>query len=109
VSTGGTKRHLEANGVPVRHVHKINEGRPNVVDMIKNSELQLIVNTPSGMVPRQNENVIRSEAIKHRVLILTTLSAARAAASALQSLRRKDLDVEPLQHYRARLRTRHGG
>jgi len=103
VSTGGTKEHLEENGVRVTMVHKINEGRPNVVDMIKNRELQMIINTPSGMIPRQNENVIRTEAIKQRIPIMTTLSGARAAVQALQSLQKHELRVYPLQHYRARL------
>jgi carbamoyl-phosphate synthase large subunit len=102
-STGGTKRHLEDNGVTVKQVHKINEGRPNVVDLIKNRELQIIINTPSGMVPRQNENVIRTEAIKQGIPIMTTLSGARAAVQALQSLNKHDLQVFPLQHYRARI------
>ena len=103
ISTSGTKRHLEQNGVPVKSVHKINEGRPNVVDMIKNGELHMIVNTPSGMIPRQNENIIRTEAIKHGVPIMTTLSGARAAVQALNSLNKHELTVFPLQHYRDRI------
>lgn len=105
ISTSGTLKMLEENGVPVRHVHKINEGRPNVVDMIKNGELQLIINTPAGIIPRQNENVIRATALKHSVPIMTTLSGARAAVQALQSLRRNPLQVTPLQEYRDRLRS----
>jgi carbamoyl-phosphate synthase large subunit len=105
ISTSGTLKMLEENGVPVRHVHKINEGRPNVVDMIKNDELQLIINTPAGMIPRQNENVIRATALKNGVPIMTTLSGARAAVQALQSLRRNPLTVTPLQEYRERLRS----
>ena len=108
ISTSGTKKILESNGVPVKSVHKINEGRPNVVDMVKNGELQMIINTPSGMVPRQNENVIRTEAIKHGVPIMTTLSGARAAVQALHSLNRYDLRVLPLQHYRDRIHSREG-
>ncbi|MGC9451101.1 MAG: carbamoyl-phosphate synthase large subunit [Oceanipulchritudo sp.] len=108
VSTSGTRKHLEENGVPVKTVHKINEGRPNVVDMIKNRELQMIINTPSGMIPRQNENVIRTEAIKQGIPIMTTLSGARAAVQALQSLNKHDLRVWPLQHYRARIHSRQG-
>jgi len=105
VSTGGTKRHMETNGVTVLHVHKINEGRPNVVDMIKNGELKMIINTPSGMIPRQNENVIRSEAMKHNIPIMTTLSGAKAAVLALQSMRKHTMTVNPLQSYRKRVHT----
>jgi carbamoyl-phosphate synthase large subunit len=103
VSTGGTQKLLEANGVRAAHVFKINEGRPNVVDMIKNRELSMIINTPSGMIPRQNENVIRTEAIKQGIPIMTTLSGARAAVQALHSLNRHELRVLPLQHYRDRI------
>jgi len=106
VSTAGTQKHLEENGVPVKHVHKINEGRPNVVDMVKNRELDMIINTPSGMVPRQNENVIRTEAIKHGIPIMTTLSGARAAVQALNSLNKLPFKVVPLQHYRDRIHSR---
>ncbi|HSH10024.1 MAG TPA: carbamoyl phosphate synthase large subunit, partial [Oceanipulchritudo sp.] len=106
VSTSGTQKMLEQNGVPVKGVHKVNEGRPNVIDMIKNRELQMIINTPSGMIPRQNENVIRTDAIKHGIPIMTTLSGARAAVLALQSLNKHDLKVFPLQHYRARIHSR---
>jgi carbamoyl-phosphate synthase large subunit len=107
-STGGTRVVLENNGIQAKAVNKVNEGRPNVVDLIKNRELQMIINTPSGMVPRQNENVIRTEAIKHGVPIMTTLSGARAAVQALQSLRKHSLEVLPLQHYRDRLHPRDG-
>ncbi len=108
VSTSGTQKYLEEQGIPVKMVHKINEGRPNVVDMIKNRELQMIINTPSGMIPRQNENVIRTQAIKHSIPILTTLSGARAAVQALQSLNKHDLSVFPLQHYRDRIHSNRG-
>ncbi|HKJ89784.1 MAG TPA: ATP-grasp domain-containing protein, partial [Oceanipulchritudo sp.] len=106
VSTSGTKEHLEENGLEVENVFKINEGRPHVVDMIKNRELCMIINTPSGMVPRQNENVIRSEAIKQGIPIMTTLSGARAAVQALHSLNKHELRVVPLQHYRDRIHSR---
>jgi carbamoyl-phosphate synthase large subunit len=102
-STGGTRKVLEENGVVAKSVNKVNEGRPNVVDLIKNRDLQMIINTPAGMVPRQNENVIRTEAIKHGIPIMTTLSGARAAVQALQSLSKHDLQVVPLQHYRNRI------
>jgi len=105
-STSGTHRHLTENHVPVKSVHKINEGRPNVVDMVKNRELDMIINTPSGMVPRHDENVIRTEAIKHAIPIMTTLSGARAAVLALHSMNQHDLKVFPLQHYRNRIHSK---
>lgn len=99
VSTSGTLRHLTANGVAVRHVHKVNEGRPNVVDLIKNGELHMIINTPEGMIPRQNENVIRTEAMKHGVPIMTTLSGAKTTVLALQAMCNKPVDVNPIQSF----------
>lgn len=104
VSTSGTAQFLKDNDIAVKLVHKIHEGRPNVVDMIKNGDLHLIINTPSGMIPRQNENVIRSEALKHKVPMMTTLSGARTTAFALRSLRDNPVSVQPLQIYRERLR-----
>ncbi|KAF0095852.1 MAG: carbamoyl-phosphate synthase large subunit [Puniceicoccaceae bacterium 5H] len=99
VSTSGTKDILEQNDVQVQAVSKIGEGRPNVVDLIKNGEIAMIINTPSGMIPRRNENTIRTEAIKHKVSIMTTLSGARTAVLALQTLQRKEVEVKPIQHY----------
>ncbi len=104
ISTSGTLEILKANHVPAKHVHKINEGRPNVVDLIKNGDVQMIVNTPSGMIPRLNENTIRAEAMKHGIPIMTTLSGARTTALALVSLRQHKLNVRPIQHYHKRLK-----
>jgi len=99
VSTSGTAQRLVENHVPVKHVHKVNEGRPNVVDMIKNRELQMIINTPSGMIPRQNENIIRTQALKHGIPVMTTLSGAKATLMAIQRLREMPAEVKPLQEY----------
>ncbi len=103
-STAGTARHLRENGVKVTQVYKIHEGRPHVVDLIKNGLIQMIINTPHGMIPRQNENVIRAEGVKHRISIMTTLTGAKMALSALQSLNRKQLSVKSLQEYHAKLK-----
>ena len=103
-STSGTASYLKSHQVPVRTLHKMNEGRPNVVDLIKNGEMQMIINTPHGMIPRKDENLIRSEAVKRNVSIMTTLSGARAAVLALQSLEKKPLEVKPLQEYHRMIR-----
>lgn len=104
VSTTGTLKVLQENNVPARPVHKVNEGRPNVVDLIKNGEIRMIINTPSGMIPRRNENTIRSEAMKHGMPIMTTLSGARTAVLALQSMRRRKISVNSIQSYHQRLK-----
>ncbi len=98
-STSGTAACLRENDIEVTQVHKINEGRPNIVDLIKNGEIAMIINTPHGMIPRQNENVIRSTGVKHGVSIMTTLSGAKAAVLALQSLDKYPLAVKSLQEF----------
>jgi carbamoyl-phosphate synthase large subunit len=99
-STSGTARALEAAGLPVRNLFKLQEGgRPTVVDLLKNGEIQLIINTPFGQIPRQDENTIRSQAILRRVCIITTLSGARAALQGIKAQRTKSVEVRSLQEY----------
>jgi carbamoyl-phosphate synthase large subunit len=98
-STSGTASTLEAAGVPVVRLFKLNEGRPNVLDMLKNGEIQLIINTPSGPVARQDEVRIRTTALYQRVPVMTTLAAAQATLRALRSLKTKTLGVKSLQEY----------
>ncbi|HBR66599.1 MAG TPA: carbamoyl phosphate synthase large subunit, partial [Opitutae bacterium] len=76
IATAGTGKLFKANGIDMKHVCRLSEGRPNVIDLIKNNKVSLIVNTPQGTVPRQNENMIRTEAVKHNICIMTTISAA---------------------------------
>ena len=98
-STSGTASELSNNGVPVKRLFKLAEGRPNVVDLIKNGEMHIIINTPLGMIPRRDENIIRTEAIKHGICIITTMNGAQAATQAIHSLGQKPLSVCPLQDY----------
>ena len=99
-STSGTARVLESNGVIVNKLFKIDEGRPNVVDMIKNGDMDLIINTPStGMIPRRDENIIRTEAILMSVCIVTTISAAITSVESIEALAEKPLVVKSLQEY----------
>ena len=79
LSTSGTAKTLTEQGVPVTRVAKIGEGRPTTVDMIKNGQVQMVVNTPGGMIPRRDENQIRSAAYAHNVCIMTTITGAYAA------------------------------
>ncbi len=101
-STSGTASALEAAGVPVVRLFKLNEGRPNVLDMLKNDEVSLIVNTPAGPVARQDEVRIRTTALYQRVPVMTTLAAAQASLRALRSLKTKPLGVKSLQEYHSR-------
>jgi carbamoyl-phosphate synthase large subunit len=98
-STSGTADTLQENGVAVTRLFKLDEGRPTVVDMIKNDEIQMIINTPSGMVPRRDENVIRSAAYLHGLCIMTTITGAQAALNGIKATREKRLTPRSLQSY----------
>jgi carbamoyl-phosphate synthase large subunit len=98
-STHGTAQSLRAHGIKVQVLFKIDEGRPTVIDMIKNGQIQMIFNTPSGMIPRKDENKIRSAAYAHAVCLMTTITGARAALNGIQALKQKRLGVRPLQKY----------
>ena len=99
VATSGTAKLLKEADIPVTQVHKIAEGRPNVLDKIKNGEIAFIVNTPSGRSPRADEVKIRSGATANRIPITTTLRAAQASIEAMRALKAGELDVKPLQDY----------
>jgi carbamoyl-phosphate synthase large subunit len=100
-STSGTASALEAAGIPVERLFKLTEGRPNVLDMLKNDDVALIINTPSGHVARQDEVRIRTTALYQRVPVMTTLAAAQATLRAIRSLKTKPLGVKSLQEYHA--------
>ncbi len=99
-STGGTAKVLADNGVAVTRLAKIDEGRPTAVDMVKNGQIQLIINTPAGMIPRQDENKIRAAAYAHSVCIMTTLTGARAALQGIKALKSEQIGVKPIQAYK---------
>jgi carbamoyl-phosphate synthase large subunit len=99
-STSGTAKTLADNGVPVKRISKITEGRPNAVDMLKNGQIQLVINTPAGMIPRQDENKIRAAAYSHAVCLMTTITGAFAAVEGIRALRDKTVGVKPIQLYR---------
>ncbi len=100
-ATSGTAAALKAAGIPVQKLFKLNEGRPNALDMIKNGELAMIINTPSGKVAREDEVKIRSTATANRIPIITTLRAATASLEGIRALREHGLSVKTLQEYHA--------
>ncbi len=100
-ATGGTAKVLEDAGVPIKHMFKLQEGRPNVLDLIKNGEMHFIINTPSGQQPRKDEVVIRSAAVAARVATMTTLRGARASADAIRALKVSGYGVKTIQEYHA--------
>ncbi len=99
-STTNTAKVLQAAGLNVQPVYKLNEGRPTCVDMIKNGEIQFVVNTPRGMIPRHDENAIRAAAWMNNVPISTTLTGARAALNGIRAMKQKLVGVRPIQEYR---------
>jgi len=99
LATKGTAEVLRRNGIPVEVVNKMHEGRPHVVDYMKNRQIQLIINTPSGKRPRTDQWSIRSYAVLYNIPLITTMSAARAALHGMESLLRRGMDVQPLQDW----------
>ncbi len=98
-ATSGTAAALTKANVPVEKLFKLTEGRPNALDMLKNGELAMIINTPSGKTAREDEARIRSTASSSRVLVMTTLRAARAGVEGIRALKATGYTVKPLQEW----------
>jgi carbamoyl-phosphate synthase large subunit len=103
-ATNGTCRFLVGQGVQAEPIHKMHEGRPNIVDAIKNGEIQLVINTPSGKLSKHDDSYIRKAAIKYKIPHVTTVAAAVAAARGIQALRAGKAAVKSLQDYHADIR-----
>jgi carbamoyl-phosphate synthase large subunit len=99
-STSGTAKVLADAGVPVKRLAKMLEGRPHAVDLIKNGQIKMVINTPGGMIPRRDENAIRSAAYAHNVCIMTTITGAAAAVEGIRALKERQVGVRPIQQYR---------
>ncbi|MEM1251064.1 MAG: carbamoyl-phosphate synthase large subunit [Cyanobacteria bacterium P01_H01_bin.21] len=99
IATAGTRRVLQSHGLEVSLVYKVHEGRPHVLDAIKNKEIQLILNTPSGATAQEDDRMIRRTALDYKIPTITTLSGARAAIEAIRSLQKETLAVKALQDY----------
>ncbi|HJV21864.1 MAG TPA: hypothetical protein VJ570_04160, partial [Holophagaceae bacterium] len=95
-ATEGTAKHLETVGYKVRRIFKVNEGRPNAVDLLKNGEIQWVINTPLGRDAFYDESAIRKEALRLKIPCLTNMNAALAACEAVETLR-SQLTVRALQ------------
>jgi carbamoylphosphate synthase large subunit/REP element-mobilizing transposase RayT len=99
ISTSGTAEALAKAKIKVTKVFKIHEGRPNVLDRIKNGDINFIINTPSGKIPREHEVVIRNAALAAKIPIMTTVRAALASANGIRSLQKRKVQVRSLQEY----------
>lgn len=97
LATSGTADRLESGGIPVTRMRKIAEGHPNLIDYIKNDDVQLIINTPSGKGARTDEGKIRAIAVQHGIPCITTLTAATAAIGAMEAQRVSPMTVQSLQ------------
>ena len=104
MATGGTKRFLEESGIECEYIKKVHEGRPNIVDGIKNGIINLIVNTPAGKQSEYDDSYIRKNAIKHKVPYITTTSAALAATKGIKDRRNGAYKVKSLQEYHLAIR-----
>ncbi len=97
-ATKGTAKVLINNGIPVQTVFKVGEGRPDIVDRLKNGEIDLVINTPSGKKPKADEVAIRTQSVLHNIPCVTTLFGAEALVNGIESLR-KGMSVNPIQEY----------
>jgi carbamoyl-phosphate synthase large subunit len=101
IATVGTFDALAAAKIPVTKVFKLREGRPNVLDRVKNGDINFIINTPSGKIPREHEVVIRNAALAAKIPIMTTVRAALASTNGIRSLQKRKVQVRSLQEYHA--------
>jgi carbamoyl-phosphate synthase large subunit len=99
LATRGTKRHLEANGIPCERINKVLEGRPNIVDAMKNGEVALVFNTTEGAKALADSSEIRRTALLYHIPYYTTISGALAVTKAISAMQAGILEVAPLQKY----------
>jgi len=99
VATRGTASYLQEKGIDVKVVNKVLEGRPHIVDSIKNGDIALVINTTQGAQAVADSYSIRRNALMHNLAYFTTISGARAAVDAILAISREELGVKPLQDY----------
>ncbi len=99
MATAGTSQFLDQAGYPNQKVNKVREGRPHVVDLMKNGEIQLVINTTIGSKSVSESASIRQTALVNRIPYTTTVAGARATAEAIEALQQKKLSVRTIQEY----------
>ncbi|HVP93704.1 MAG TPA: carbamoyl-phosphate synthase large subunit [Methanoregulaceae archaeon] len=97
--TSGTVEYLSQSGIDAHLVRKVQEGSPNVIDLLRRGEIRLIINTPKGKQSRYDHYQIMRAAVDYGVPYITTLQAARAAAQAIDAMKREKITLEPISHY----------
>jgi len=103
LATRGTKTFLENHGIPAKLVLKVHEGRPNIVDAIKNGEIDLLVNTPAGRLSEYDDSYIRKNAIRYKIPYITTTSAALSATNGIRERQNGQYKVKSLQEYHSEI------
>jgi carbamoyl-phosphate synthase large subunit len=103
-ATGGTHKFLASKGIESQLILKLHEGRPNIIDALKNKEIQLVINTPSGKLSQYDDSYIRKTAIKYKVPYMTTLAAALAAAKGITAYCQGKTSVRSLQDYHSKIK-----
>ena len=103
ISTGGTRKFLIDNGIPADLILKVHEGRPNIVDAIKNKEIDLVINTPAGRLSEYDDSYIRKNAIRYKVPYITTTSAALSATEGIKARQNGEYKVKSLQEYHSEI------
>lgn len=99
MATRGTKKVLEKHGIEAKLIEKLHEGRPNIVDAVKNKEIHLIINTPIGKYGKYDDSYLRKSAIKHKTPYITTIQAAMAAVKGIESYKTEKTQLKSLQEY----------
>jgi carbamoyl-phosphate synthase large subunit len=99
IATRGTAKYLKDNGLVVEVVNKVAEGRPHIVDLIKNKEINFVINTVSGTQAQKDSFSIRQNALQYKVPFTTTISGAVAAVNAIEMFKKKQVHIKPIQEY----------
>jgi carbamoyl-phosphate synthase large subunit len=105
IATRGTALYLKENGLDVKIINKVAEGRPHIVDLIKNKEIHFIINTVSGAQAQKDSFSIRQSALQYKVPFTTTISGAIAAVKAIETLKNKKVSIKSIQEYHRDLLT----
>jgi len=101
IATRGTAAHLKSKGIEVEVVNKVTEGRPHIVDLIKNKEISFVINTVSGAQAQRDSFSIRQSALQYHVPFTTTLSGANAVVNAIEMMLKKKISIRSIQEYHA--------
>jgi carbamoyl-phosphate synthase large subunit len=104
LATAGTCKYLEGSGVKAEAIYKMQEGRPNILDAVKNGEIQLVINTPAGKMSKFDDSYIRKAAIKYKLPYITTTAAAIAAAKGIEAVQKGKGKIKSLQEYHAEIK-----